>query len=121
MAQRNLSSLKIIALVPMRHHSERVPGRNYRPLAGKPLYHHILTTLKSVPELDSILVDTDRVELEHSGYKYCLLVGKKLLDGNGTGKDLETGIDVLRSESYYVMEKLASVRVETDCFLRVFW
>ncbi len=59
MAQKNLASLKIIALVPMRHHSERVSGKNYRPLAGKPLYHHILTTLKSVPELDGILVDTD--------------------------------------------------------------
>jgi CMP-N-acetylneuraminic acid synthetase len=49
----------IVALVPMRHHSERVPGKNYRPLAGKPLFHHILKTLQSVPELDTILVDTD--------------------------------------------------------------
>ena len=28
---------KIVALVPMRHTSERVPGKNYRILAGKPL------------------------------------------------------------------------------------
>lgn len=59
MVQKTLSYLKIIALVPMRHHSERVPGKNYRSLAGKPLYHHILSTLKSVPELDGVLVDTD--------------------------------------------------------------
>lgn len=50
---------KIIALLPMRHHSERVPGKNYRLLAGKPLYHHIINTLIDVPEIDSILVDTD--------------------------------------------------------------
>ena len=50
---------KIVALVPMRHHSVRVPEKNYRKLAGKPLFHHILTTLAAVPELDSILVDTD--------------------------------------------------------------
>ncbi len=50
---------KFIALVPMRHHSERVPEKNYRPLAGKPLFHHILNTLREVPELDGILVDTD--------------------------------------------------------------
>ncbi|MEA3325861.1 MAG: acylneuraminate cytidylyltransferase family protein [Chloroflexota bacterium] len=50
---------KIVALVPMRHHSERVPGKNYRPFAGKPLFHHILKTLQSVPELDAIMVDTD--------------------------------------------------------------
>jgi len=50
---------KIVALVPMRHHSERVPGKNYRPLAGKPLFHHIINTLNAVEGLDAILVDTD--------------------------------------------------------------
>jgi CMP-N-acetylneuraminic acid synthetase len=49
----------IVALVPMRHHSQRVPGKNYRPLAGKPLYQHIIETLLAVPEINSILVDTD--------------------------------------------------------------
>ncbi|HXF86590.1 MAG TPA: acylneuraminate cytidylyltransferase family protein [Anaerolineales bacterium] len=49
----------IIALVPMRHHSQRVPGKNYRNLAGKPLYQHIIETLLSVPEIHQIVVDTD--------------------------------------------------------------
>lgn len=49
----------IAALVPMRHHSERVPGKNYRPLAGIPLYQHILNTLQSCPEVTCIAVDTD--------------------------------------------------------------
>ncbi len=49
----------IIALVPMRHHSVRVPKKNYRPFAGKPLFHHILNTLQLVPELSGIVVDTD--------------------------------------------------------------
>ncbi|MBI3163766.1 MAG: acylneuraminate cytidylyltransferase family protein [Anaerolineales bacterium] len=51
--------MKIAALVPMRHHSQRVPGKNYRPLAGKPLYQHILETLQAVPEIDTVIVDTD--------------------------------------------------------------
>lgn len=50
---------RIIALVPMRHHSQRVAGKNYRPLAGKPLYQHIIETLLSVPEVNGILVDSD--------------------------------------------------------------
>jgi CMP-N-acetylneuraminic acid synthetase len=50
---------KLIALVPMRHDSERVPGKNYRLLAGKPLYHYILTTLLSCPEISQVVVDTD--------------------------------------------------------------
>jgi CMP-N-acetylneuraminic acid synthetase len=50
---------KITALVPMRHHSQRVPGKNFRPLAGKPLYHHIISTLLSCPEITQVVVDTD--------------------------------------------------------------
>jgi CMP-N-acetylneuraminic acid synthetase len=50
---------KMVALVPMRHESVRVPGKNYRPFAGKPLFHHILMTLSQVPQIDAILVDTD--------------------------------------------------------------
>src|SRR5512137_2872094 len=50
---------KIVALVPMRHHSQRVPGKNYRLLAGRPLYEHIIATLLSVPEISNVLVDTD--------------------------------------------------------------
>ncbi len=51
--------MKLAALVPMRHHSQRVPGKNYRPLAGKPLFHHILETLLAVPEIETVMVDTD--------------------------------------------------------------
>ena len=51
--------MKLAALVPMRHHSQRVPGKNYRPIAGKPLFHHILETLLSVPEINAVMVDTD--------------------------------------------------------------
>ena len=50
---------KLAALVPMRHHSQRVPEKNFRDLAGKPLYQYILSTLLDVPELDEIYVDTD--------------------------------------------------------------
>jgi len=50
---------KIVALVPMRHHSQRVPGKNYRVLGGKPLFHHIINTLLDVPEITEIVVDTD--------------------------------------------------------------
>ncbi|HET6822578.1 MAG TPA: acylneuraminate cytidylyltransferase family protein [Anaerolineales bacterium] len=51
--------MKLVALIPMRHHSQRVSGKNYRLLAGKPLFHHILGTLLAVPQIAEILVDTD--------------------------------------------------------------
>jgi CMP-N-acetylneuraminic acid synthetase len=50
---------KIAALVPMRHHSQRIPGKNYRLLAGKPLFHHIIGTLLACPLINEVAVDTD--------------------------------------------------------------
>lgn len=55
---------QIVALVPMRHHSERVPGKNYRPLAGRPLYTYILETLTACSELAEIVVDTDSPRIQ---------------------------------------------------------
>jgi CMP-N-acetylneuraminic acid synthetase len=53
------SKISLAALVPMRHHSQRVPGKNYRPLAGKPLYQHSIETLLACPEITQVVVDTD--------------------------------------------------------------
>lgn len=50
---------EVVALVPMRHDSERVPGKNYRPFAGRPLFHHIISTLLEVPTVTGIVIDTD--------------------------------------------------------------
>jgi CMP-N-acetylneuraminic acid synthetase len=51
--------MKIAALVPIRHHSQRVAGKNYRLLAGKPLYHHIIGSLLACPEISQVVVDTN--------------------------------------------------------------
>ena len=52
-------SAQIIAIVPMRHQSERVPGKNYRPLGGRPLYHHIVSSLEACPRIAEVVIDTD--------------------------------------------------------------
>lgn len=53
------SSPRIVAMVPMRHHSERVPGKNYRLFAGQPLYRHIVSNLLICPLISEVLIDTD--------------------------------------------------------------
>ncbi len=50
---------KISAIVPMRHSSERVVGKNYRDFAGKPLFFHIIETLLQCNELYNVIIDTD--------------------------------------------------------------
>jgi CMP-N-acetylneuraminic acid synthetase len=36
-----------------------VPGKNYRPFAGKPLYHHIVRTLLKCDMVGELVIDTD--------------------------------------------------------------
>ncbi|MBK7336458.1 MAG: acylneuraminate cytidylyltransferase family protein [Saprospirales bacterium] len=50
---------RIAAIVPMRHSSERVPGKNYRGFAGKPLYRHIVENLLACPSIQQVVIDTD--------------------------------------------------------------
>lgn len=52
-------AMSVVALVPMRHTSERVPGKNYRPFNGRPLFHHIVTTLLAVDRIGEVVIDTD--------------------------------------------------------------
>lgn len=51
--------MRIAAIVPMRHSSERVPGKNYRSFAGKPLYHHIINSLLACDSISQVVIDTD--------------------------------------------------------------
>lgn len=52
-------SISVVAFVPMRHSSERVPGKNYRDFNGRPLFHHIVSTLLDVSQIDKVVIDTD--------------------------------------------------------------
>lgn len=49
----------VTALLPIKEHSERVPGKNFREFCGKPLYHNIVHTLDRTYAVDEILIDTD--------------------------------------------------------------
>jgi CMP-N-acetylneuraminic acid synthetase len=49
----------IVAFGPMRHESERVKGKNYRLLGGRPLYHHIVAALLASSQIDEVIIDTD--------------------------------------------------------------
>jgi CMP-N-acetylneuraminic acid synthetase len=54
-----MSFPQIVAFVPMRHSSERVRGKNYRLFANKPLYHYIVESLLSCPQITQVCIDTD--------------------------------------------------------------
>ncbi|MGA2052899.1 MAG: hypothetical protein ABSH19_06280 [Opitutales bacterium] len=51
--------MRIVALLPIKAHSARVPGKNFKPLAGFPLFDWILRTLTALPEISQIVINTD--------------------------------------------------------------
>jgi CMP-N-acetylneuraminic acid synthetase len=47
----------------MKANSERIPGKNFRIFAGKPLFRWILDTLLEITEIDQIIINTDAREI----------------------------------------------------------
>jgi len=50
---------KVSALIPIKQHSERVPGKNFKTFASKPLYFWITHLLLRCPYVDFVHIDTD--------------------------------------------------------------
>lgn len=58
-----MSKRKIVALLPMKANSSRVPGKNFKDFCGKPLFRWILDSLLAVEEIDQIVINTDAREI----------------------------------------------------------
>ena len=61
---------KVIALVPMKGHSERVPNKNIRSLAGKPAFHWIMEALSKCKHIKEIVINTDSLEIADNAKKH---------------------------------------------------
>ena len=57
------SSKRIVALLPMKANSERVKGKNFKQLAGKPLFQWILDALLAVDEISLVVINTDAKQI----------------------------------------------------------
>ena len=69
---------KIKALVPMKGHSERVPNKNIRIIAGKPLFHWILESLSKSQYIDEIIINTDSEEIaENASANFDVIILKR--------------------------------------------
>ena len=53
----------VIAFVPARSGSERVPHKNVRPLAGHPLLAYAIATAKEAGVFDRVVCSTDSEEI----------------------------------------------------------
>lgn len=54
---------KVVALLPMKANSERVKGKNFKNLAGKPLFKWILDSLLECNQIDKVVINTDAKDI----------------------------------------------------------
>jgi len=62
--------MKVVALICARGGSKGLPGKNIRPLAGKPLIAHAIDTIKETKLIDRIIVSTDSDEIASVASSY---------------------------------------------------
>jgi N-acylneuraminate cytidylyltransferase len=60
----------IIALIPARSGSERVPGKNIRPLAGHPLLAYAIATARQAGIFERVVCSTDSTEIADVARRY---------------------------------------------------
>ena len=64
--QKSESFPQTKALIFMKAHSERVPGKNMKKLCGRPLFHWILDSLSKAKYINEIIINTDANEIAES-------------------------------------------------------
>lgn len=58
---------RILGLIPARGGSKGVPGKNIRPLAGRPLIEYTIEVARQCPYLDDLILSTDSEEIAAVG------------------------------------------------------
>ncbi len=56
----NVNMYDVVALMPMRHFSSRIKGKNYKVFGDdRPLFFHMASKLVSCKEINKVVIDTD--------------------------------------------------------------
>jgi N-acylneuraminate cytidylyltransferase len=60
---------EVKAIIFMKEYSERVPGKNVRPLCGRPLFHWIMESLGRSKYIREVIINTDSVEIADDAHR----------------------------------------------------
>lgn len=104
------SNSSIIALIPARSGSKRVPGKNIHPLAGHPLIAYTICAAKQSGIFADILVSTDSEEYAEISRQYSAEV--PFLRPTDISGDLSLDIQWID----FTFHKLKEMGREYDCF-----
>ena len=95
--------MKIIAIIPIKSNSKRVPKKNFKMINGKPLYRYLLDNLSKC-NFDEIYVDSNSKQIEKfflkKNYSYIKRL-PKLAKDNANGNHLLNYHAKLINADYY--------------------
>lgn len=95
---------KVIAVVPVKSKSERVSGKNFVKVAGKPLYSYVLDRIQNC-NFDDIYVDSDSEEIaDYCSDRRINYIHRKpaLAENSANGNDLlEHHISLINAKYYF--------------------
>jgi CMP-N-acetylneuraminic acid synthetase len=108
--------VRIVAFVPIKFHSERLPGKNFLPLKGKPLCRYIFETLLQSKKIDETYVYCSNEKIKESIPKEVIFKKRpESLDKNEI-----KGIDIYKSfvnevdADWYVLAHATSPFLKTN-------
>lgn len=104
----------IIALIPARAGSKRVPNKNIRQLDGLPLLAHSVVTAKQCPSIDRTFLSTDSPEYAKIGQSF----GAEIINRSSMySTDSSTDLDVIR-EGLSVLDFKFNIAPDLIVYLR---
>lgn len=107
--------MKIVAIIPIKNKSVRVPGKNFKKIGGKPLYKFTLEKLKKC-NFDEVYVDTDSDEIK----KYCQINKINIINRlNFLSKNSANGNDLLLYHSTIIQADIYFQIFVTSPLLKV--
>ena len=62
--------MSVVAIIPARYGSTRLPGKPLAVIGGKPMIQHVYESAAKAPELERVLVATDDRRIEHAVKKF---------------------------------------------------
>jgi CMP-N-acetylneuraminic acid synthetase len=101
----------IKALIPIKAHSERVPNKNFRLLAGRPLFHWILHTLSASRHISEVIIDTDSERIANDARRLfgaTVLMRPKHLCGDDVSMNLLIEYDISQVEGDHFFQTHAT-------------
>src|ERR1017187_2457431 len=60
----NSTSTKVLAVIPARHASSRLPGKPLAPIAGKPMIQHVVERVRRAGQVSRVVVATEDARIK---------------------------------------------------------